>query len=157
MSQRFCSALRRAAAALAAVAVAAGAQTSRSTAVTSVQDGPAAPLKVEVFTNAAIPLANIGQATVYQLDGLQLIEAELSQGLPGDEVQAQRIAQERMQRMGTALQKRVANAGRGLMLAREYGIERVPAVVIDGKAVVYGMPDVAAAVAAYRSKQGARP
>lgn len=144
------------AAALATVAFGACAQSTRSTVVTSVGHGPAEPLKVEVFTNAAIALANIGEATVYQLDGLQLLETELSQGLPADEGQAQRIAQERMQRMGPVLQQRVANAGRGLMLAREYGIERVPAVVINGKAVVYGMPDVAAAVAAYRSKHGER-
>lgn len=116
-----------------------------------------APARVEVFTNGAILLTQVGGATVYQLDGLQQLEAELSQGLPGDEASAQRIALERMKRLGPALQLRVANAGRGLMLAREYGVERVPAVVIDGKAVVYGMTDVAEAVAAYRAKSKGRP
>ncbi|HET9644730.1 MAG TPA: TIGR03757 family integrating conjugative element protein [Burkholderiaceae bacterium] len=142
---------------IAALTFGVSAQASRSTEISSVQSGPPAPVKVEVFTNAGIALANVSTATVYQLDALQRLEAELSQGLPADEAQAQRIAQQRMQRMGAALQQRVANASQGLMLAREYGIERVPAVVIDGKAIVYGVADVAAAVAAYRRSQGARP
>jgi integrating conjugative element protein (TIGR03757 family) len=142
---------------IAALTFGVSAQAPRSTDFSSVQSGPPAPVKVEVFTNAGIALANVSTATVYQLDALQRLEAELSQGLPADEAQAQRIAQQRMQRMGAVLQQRVANASQGLMLAREYGIERVPAVVIDGKAIVYGVADVAAAVAAYRPSQGARP
>ncbi|HET9641885.1 MAG TPA: DUF1525 domain-containing protein, partial [Burkholderiaceae bacterium] len=109
---------------IAALTFGVSAQASRSTDISSVQSGRPAPVKVEVFTNAGIALANVGAAMVYQLDALQRLEVELSHGLPADESQAQRIAQQRMQRMGAALQQRVANASQGLMLAREYGIER---------------------------------
>lgn len=111
---------------------------------------------VEVFSNSAIPLSRAGTATVYLLDGLQLLEAELSAGLPGDEAQAQKLASERMRRLGPQLQQRVSNVAKGLTLARQYGIEHVPAVVIDGSAIVYGVTDVEQAVALYLQRRGGK-
>jgi integrating conjugative element protein (TIGR03757 family) len=141
------------------VAAAVPAQVTRDTRTTSVVAGAAgsAPdLTVEVFSNSAIPLTGASGATVYLLDGLQLLEAELSAGLPADETRAQKIAAERMRRLGPHLQQRVANAARGLTLARQYGIERVPAVVINGGAIVYGVTDVERAVTLYRQQQGGK-
>lgn len=113
--------------------------------------------RIEVFTNSAIYLTNTQGATVYQLDGLQQLEEQLSQGLPGDQAQATAIASARMKAIGQArLQELTANAARGIVLAQQYGVDRAPAIVFDGRAVVYGMTDVAAATTFYLQHGGQR-
>jgi len=125
-----------------------------ATAIVRTPTGPvAAPHRVEVFVNSAMLLTHADGATVYLLDGLQLLEAQLSQGLPSTEAEAARVARERVQRLGGQLQARAANAAQGMVLAAQYGIDRIPAVVIDGRAIVYGMTDVQKAVAAYALRQ----
>lgn len=111
------------------------------------------PLRIEVFANSAMPITNAVGATVYVLDALQLLEDQLSQGLPATEAEALPVARERVRRLGGALQQRAANASQGMVLAARYGIDRIPAVVIDGRAIVYGLTDVAEAVAAYRQRR----
>lgn len=113
----------------------------------------AMPHRVEVFVNSAMLITNAAGATVYLLDGLQLLEAQLSQGLPATEAEAAQVARERVQRLGGQLQQRAANAAQGMVLATQYGIDRIPAIVIDGRAIVYGMTDVQKAVAAYALRQ----
>jgi len=121
-----------------------------TTSIVRTPTGPvAAPHRVEVFVNSAMLVTRADGATVYLLDGLQLLEAQLSQGLPATEAEAARVARERVQRLGGQLQARAANAAQGMALAAHYGIDRIPAVVIDGRAIVYGMTDVQKAVAAY--------
>lgn len=125
-----------------------------STAIARTPTGPVAmPHRVEVFANSAMLLTHADGATVYLLDGLQLLEAQLSQGLPTTESEATRVARERMQRLGNQVQARAANAAQGMALAAQYGIDRIPAVVIDGRAIVYGVTDVQKAVAAYALRQ----
>ncbi|MEA3275692.1 MAG: DUF1525 domain-containing protein, partial [Pseudomonadota bacterium] len=41
--------------------------------------------------------------------------------------------------------------------AAEYGIDRYPAIVLDGQAVVYGVTDVGEALRHYRMWQGRAP
>ena len=139
-------------AACAVIALSATAQVTQQTQTGTVALGAAPPVRVEVFANSAIHLTNADGATVYLVDGLQLLEAELSQGLPKTQAEAEKIARERMQRMGAALRTRAANAAQGITLAVAYGIDRVPAIVLDGKAIVYGVTDVARAVALYRQQ-----
>jgi integrating conjugative element protein (TIGR03757 family) len=111
--------------------------------------------KVEVFANSAMVLTNAQGATVYRLDGLQQLQDELSQGLPSDPNKAAQIAQQRMRAMGTGLQERASNAATGIGLATQYGVDRMPAVVINGQAIVYGVTDVAEAVRLFlKSAQG---
>lgn len=125
-----------------------------TTAISRTPTGPvASPHRVEVFVNSAMLLTHADGATVYLLDGLQLLQEQLSQGLPTTEAEATRVARERMQRLGGQLQARAANAAQGLALAAQYGIDRIPAVVIDGRAIVYGVTDVQKAVAAYALRQ----
>jgi integrating conjugative element protein (TIGR03757 family) len=111
------------------------------------------PLRIEVFANSAMPITNAVGATVYVLDALQLLEEQLSQGLPATEAEAVPVARERVRRLGATLQQRAANASQGMVLAARYGIDRIPAVVIDGRAIVYGITDVEQAVAAYRQRR----
>lgn len=112
--------------------------------------------RVEVFANSAMVLTNTQGATVYRLDGLQLLQDELSQGLPGDPAKAAQLAQQRMQAMGAALQERASNAATGIGLAAQYGVDRMPAVVINGQAVVFGVTDVAEAVRLYLKSAAAQ-
>jgi integrating conjugative element protein (TIGR03757 family) len=133
-------------------------QVTRSQTASTVQ-GPAAqtwtssPTKIEVFTNSTTLLTNTAGAQIYVLDGLKMLELELSQGLPSDAQASAQIAQERIARMGPALQKRAANAAQAITLAKQYGIERVPAVVFGGQTVVYGASDVAHAAALFNQQR----
>ena len=58
-----------------------------------------------------------------------------------------------------AAPRTVENAAKGLVQAMQYGIDRYPAIVFDGKAVVYGITDVRAATQRYQQWQAgeARP
>ena len=51
----------------------------------------------------------------------------------------------------------VARAAVGLVRAAEYGIDRYPAIVFDGQAVVYGITDIGEALSHYRMWQGRAP
>jgi len=131
------------------------AQTSQTySRLTSTSNLPPAPVAVEVFTNASIAFTGLASGTkVYQLDGLLQLEAELSQGLPGNEAEAMRIAQDRLRRMAPKLQQRAANTSEGLTLAARYGIDRLPAIVINGESVIYGITDIPSAIQMYRTSQ----
>ncbi len=48
-------------------------------------------------------------------------------------------------------------AALGLLKAAEYGIDRYPAIVFDGYAVVYGVTDIGEALRQYRVWQGRVP
>ncbi|MDE0411314.1 MAG: TIGR03757 family integrating conjugative element protein [Gammaproteobacteria bacterium] len=84
-------------------------------------------------------------ATVYVIDGIHRLQARLSRDLPGDPQVAREIVLKRFAQMETAQGLRLENAARGLARAMHYGIDRYPAVVFDGQAVVYGVPDIDAA------------
>ncbi|MBW8832992.1 MAG: TIGR03757 family integrating conjugative element protein [Burkholderiales bacterium] len=140
----------------AAIALSAVAQVTQQTQTGTVAIGAAPPVQVEIFVNSAVRLTHAEGATVYRVDGLQLLEAELSQGLPKDEAQASEMARERMQRMGPALQERASQSAHAITLAATYGINRVPAIVLNGSAIVYGVTDVSRAVALYRQQKATK-
>lgn len=123
-------------------------------------DAATEPVIVQVFVNSAMVVAaGKSPSKQYLLDGLQMLDAELSAGLPADERAALPIAQERMRRMADAIRARGTNAAEGLQLAMQYGIERLPAIVINGQSVIYGVTDVDQAVALWRQARasGQRP
>lgn len=127
-----------------------------STAVAQVPVPPPLTVHVEVFTNSSILLTGTEGARIYYMDGLEQLENELSQGLPEDPQRAAQIARNRLRMMGPALQKRAMNAGEGITRASYYGVNRVPAVVFDGKAIVYGVTDIRKAIALYEQAAMAR-
>jgi len=45
----------------------------------------------------------------------------------------------------------------GLQKASQYGIDRYPTIVLDGRSVVHGVTDVGEALRQYRVWQGAAP
>jgi|SRR5690554_419631 len=103
---------------------------------------------IEVFTTAGEPAVNVPPGVaVLELDAPGRLDAELSQDLPADPELAQTLMRERMatpEWQETA--DRYADSYLGLARAWQLGIEKVPAVVIDGRQVIYGQPDVAEAL-----------
>ena len=77
----------------------------------------------------------------------------LSEDLPSDPANAKQLVLARFQRMDTQLSSELKNAAKGLAQAMQYGINRYPAIVFDGDAVVYGVTDVSAATQLFQRWQ----
>ena len=109
--------------------------------------GPAALAgDVVAFTLSSMPL-RAGGAHVHVLDARDGHAAAFGADLPDDPERALAEARRRMATpAGRAALARIAEAGAGNALAARLGIEKLPAVVVDGRYVVYGVRDVARAV-----------
>ncbi len=95
---------------------------------------------------------------IYVLDGIQRFETQLSSNLPPDPKQSQQIALQRIQHLDERAMAAMQNTAVGLAKAMQYGIDRYPAIVFDGKVVVYGLTDLSAALDHYRTwRAGTRP
>lgn len=103
---------------------------------------------VEVFTVAGQPAVNVPSGVaVIELDAPGRLDAELSQDLPADPEAAAALMRERMAiPVWQETADRYAESYVGLVRAWQLGVEKVPAVVVDGRYVIYGEPDVAAAL-----------
>lgn len=111
---------------------------------------------VQVFTDSSHPVQTGRGVPVLLLDAPARIEAALSAGLPADPSQAAAVMRQRLTSGGTALQRQLGQAYQGVAQAWGLGITKLPAVVVDGRYVVYGEPDVdraLARIAAYREAQ----
>lgn len=119
------------------------------------------PHFVEVFTTTELPVtgevAISSEAVhgekelhVYELDGIQRIEAKLSEGLTADPEQSKRIVLRRFQQLREEDRARMQRAAMGLAKAMQYGIDRYPAIVFDGEVAVYGVTDVGEALHRYQ-------
>jgi integrating conjugative element protein (TIGR03757 family) len=110
------------------------------------------PSLIEAFTTSAIAIDRTTlEATVFEIDGLERLDRELSEGLPAEPDEAKRMALERIGALGDALRSRAEIAAEGLGLAHHYDIKKLPAVVFDGGgSVVYGVTDLGEALRIYR-------
>ena len=88
---------------------------------------------------------------VYELDGIQRFETQLSNNLPTDPDQSKQIAVQRIQQLDEQAIAAIQNAAVGLAKAMQYGVDRYPAIVFDGEAVVYGLTDLSSALDHYRT------
>ena len=114
--------------------------------------------RIEVFvTEEFLPLTATQGATVYVIDGLSRIETGLSRELPGNPKAAKALVLERFARMEAGSAKQLENAAQGLVRAMHYSIDRYPAIVFDGQAVVYGLTDLDLARRFYRKWKKASP
>ena len=84
---------------------------------------------------------------IFDLGAPQRFEDRLSAGLPDDPAQAQRLLEERIR--AEDLEAQVLAAFGGLLRAARLGLDRLPAVVFDDRAIVYGVLDLPAALAEY--------
>ena len=117
------------------------------------------PRVIEVFTDSDHPIegvealaAQMPQTRILmrRIDGKAEFDAKLSEGLPADPAEAERIAKERIARVNSkdveaAMASALDSAGRMV----NYGITRVPTVVFDGRGAIVGEPDVRKALDAY--------
>lgn len=111
---------------------------------------------VEVYTTRSIAVDAPAGVTVVKLDTAGAIEAELSAKLPSDPARAVAVARERLRQGGADLQRSLAVAYEQIAEAWSLGVTTLPAVVVDGRYVVYGEPDAARAIAkieAFRREQ----
>ena len=117
------------------------------------------PPSIEVFTTARYPIATASTPAVlvYNLDLPALIEAELSTRLPQDREAAAQLASAELQGAWRKSAETLTHAYQGLLKARQYSLQKLPAVVFDGQAVVYGITISSQALSHYRRWQvGAR-
>lgn len=117
-------------------------------------------VSVEVFTTPHYRVTGIEHAQravpmdevrVYDLSEAMRFESALSEGLPSDQAEAARIATNRIRNVDP---KQFQKAFGGLVRASTLQLDRVPAVVFDGHAVVYGVTDVVEAYGHYRRWKG---
>ncbi len=95
---------------------------------------------------------------VYELNRIQLFEEALSNDLPADPNQSKQIALQRIQQLDEQAMPAIQNAAVGLAKAMQYGINRYPAIVFEGEAVIYGLTDLSSAFDHYRTwRAGVRP
>ena len=111
---------------------------------------------VAVFTLSSIPVRADG-ATVHELDRRGRLATAFGADLPSDPERALAVLRRRMDSSaGRALRAALARAAEGDALAARLGIERLPAVVVDGRYAVYGVRDVRRAVERVRAWRAAR-
>ena len=109
---------------------------------------------IEVFTDSGTEIVNGDEGmTVFLIDRIYRFERELSRDLPVDPEAAKQAVLHRFRRMDAQLSGELENAAKGLAQSMQYGIDRYPAIVFDGEAVVYGLTDVSAAIRLYRQWQ----
>lgn len=92
--------------------------------------------------------------TVYNLDSQVNLEKHLAEGLPVDDLEkATAIARSRVAQIS---QQEMVSLFTGILRAREWGIERFPAIVFGrGESVVYGVTDLEQALMLWRDLQAA--
>ena len=108
------------------------------------------------ITDAAHPLTFVpADVGVIKLDDQQRIEEQLSRKLPPNPHQAALAARQLMSTpAGAALMQQLATAQQGNADAWSIGVSKVPAVVVDRRYVVYGQPDVTAAIQTINRARG---
>lgn len=112
---------------------------------------------VEIFTAVSHPIQEfrrpvpgLSKVHVYRIDRLHRLESRLSEDLPSDPELARQQALDRLQKIPETDRARLQQAAVGLARAAHYGIDRYPAMVFNGHAVVYGLTDLKAALTHYR-------
>lgn len=115
-----------------------------------------AQAEVWVITDAKNPVTGApANARIIRLDSQQLIEEQLSRELPPNPHQAALAARRLISTpAGSALMQQLAIAQQGNADAWSVGASKVPAVVVDRRYVVYGQPDVAAAMQVINRARG---
>ncbi len=107
----------------------------------------AAQAETWVITNQAHPVSAPSGTRIILVDDQQRLEEQLSHQLPADQRQAETVIQRYLASpAGKRLQSDLAQAQQGVTDAWSLGVEKLPAVVVDRRYVVYGEPDVAKAV-----------
>ena len=128
---------------------------------TAMAQSQASVTTVEVFANSAThvqaPQGTSYLVRIYRLDAMQNVADQLSRHLPNNESEARAYMLQQEAQIRRRYKDQITNAANGMSLAIHYRLDRLPAVVIDRKAVIYGVPDVERALAIYQQSAGGRP
>lgn len=115
---------------------------------------------IEIFTTEDRPVAiservhrRAATIMLYHVDGLERFEAHLSRQLPRERAAAEAEALRRLQKLDPIVLQSAQDAALGLSKASQYVIDRSPAIVLDGHAVVYGITDLHDALDRYHAWQ----
>ncbi len=109
---------------------------------------------IEVFVNSNWVVSGETKATsIYVIDQIDVLKKTLSSELPRDPEKAKQVVLARFQTMDATLSQQLENAAIGLTKAHQYEINRYPAIVFDGKTVIYGITDLVVALRLYRQRQ----
>lgn len=114
-------------------------------------------IQVDVFTTAAFPIEpeEIGETSAdvhqYDLDGVAKFERRLAIGLPADPEGAREVVLERIGTLTAVDSSELKSAADGIALAALLGVERVPAMVFNREAVIYGDRRIGDALSRYRN------
>lgn len=112
---------------------------------------------IEAFRLSSQPeFQNGAGATVYVIDAMNLMTQQLSVGLPANAAEAARIASQRLKSLSAQEKQVLRTASTARIRAAEYQIIKAPAIVFDGKAIVYGVHDINQAAAIYRGWRAQR-
>ena len=120
-------------------------------------------MHIEVFTTTDLPFVEHAEEEgqdrsinlqVYHLDGIQLVEVELSTNLTADPARSKQILLQRIQDMDEKTNARMQRSANGIAKAMQYGINRYPAIVFDSQSVIYGVTDLETAFEQYQSWVG---
>lgn len=120
--------------------------------------GHAQVTTVEVFANSATHVQQPSQPAyalkVYRLDAMAQIGQQITQQLPAGEEQAKLYMQQHEAQIRAKYKSQIINAANGMSLAIHYKLDRVPAVVINRSAIIYGVTDVTQAVQLFLQSRG---
>lgn len=101
-----------------------------------------------VVTDRAHPVINTANHRLILLDEQRRLEADLTSRLPSEQTLAAATIQAYLASPeGTCFQQELTQAQQGITDAWSVGVEKIPAVVVDRRYVVYGVADVAKAIA----------
>lgn len=114
-----------------------------------------ANVSIEVFTNDRFPVSNSDhKITYYNLDDRKREQMRLPKNLPADLAKAKQVASQYMQ---TADFRKTVdalkNAYRGYIAALDYQLAKLPAIVMDGEYILYGVTSVDKALVLYEQYQ----
>lgn len=108
-----------------------------------------------VISDRSKPVTAPPNTRIILLDDQQHLEELLSQALPEAPAQAAAIIQDYLSSpIGKRLQADLVRAQQGITDAWSLGIEKIPAVVVDRRYVIYGETDVAKAVERIKQTRG---
>ena len=109
---------------------------------------------VEVFSTSDVSIITgpeVDRVEIYNVDGIRRFEEEISRGLSRDANTARQQAIDRVTQLDEDQKQQVQRAATGLSKAMQYEIDRTPAILFDGEAVIYGLTDLDVALDHYRA------
>lgn len=135
-----------------------------STGTATAQGVPAGGVStVEVFVNSAMavsapPAPLAFELKVHRMDQLDMVTQGIDQQIPrGSEADARRWVAANEARIKRQVQPAAIATANAISLANHYRLDRLPAVVINKRTVVYGITDVGTALQHYHASRVRRP